>query len=622
MKQDNVINYPELFKDLYYHLYSNSNSSRAERIISDLSKLLLCKLAYEKNKDSNFMNDFLKGVKSSEDTILKLLEKEFYNLGVHQEGFSLEDEYLRIALKEIECIDLHSAPSHIIGDAFQALIGPNIRGDKGQFFTPKSVVKCIVKLLDPNPDDVIMDPACGTGGFLSESYAYIIEKYGNIKGKLIGIDKDKDLSLLSSALLEILSGNSSNVINSNSLDLKNPTINEYIGNIDIVVANPPFGTKIGITDRNILQQFDFGYEWILDKEKNRWIKTEVLVKSQDPQILFLELCIKLLKDKGKMGIVLPEGVFGNKSYKYIWQYLLENGRVYGLIDCPRTTFQPSTDVKTNVLFYEKDSKGHEDTITNIAVALHCGHDKRGRSLNDKGKPLENDFEDISLSMCNHKWIKAKLNNEYFVPRYYQNKNIYTVLESLGTIVSIGDLVSQGILSIRKGHEVGSLAYGTGNVPFIRTSDINNLETSSDPTNSVSEIIYEKYQKLQKLNLGDILMVNDGRYRIGKTAIITDYNIKSVIQSHLRIISLVENKHITPYELLYILNMEEVQIQIRNLVFVQSTIGTLGSRINELKIIIPNRTEQWIDKIKDFQNTIELRAQLLQRLNSFEHNIEL
>lgn len=615
------INYGEVFKKLYYHLYSNSNSSRADRIVSDISKLLLCKLADEKNKDSNLLNSFIREEKTSKESLIVSIKNEFKSLGVHNEGFALDDEHLRTALKEIESINIHDAPAHIIGDAFQALIGPGIRGDKGQFFTPKNVVKCIIELLDPAADNIIMDPACGTGGFLSESATYIINKHkGVYKTKIIGIDKDKDLALLSGALLEILCSSSAKVLNTNSLDLNNKEINNYIGNVDVVATNPPFGSKIGITDKDILKMYDFGYEWIYDKKISEWIKTDKILKSQDPQILFLELSIRLLKENGKLGIVLPEGVFGNKTYGYVWEYVFEQGNIIGLIDCPRTTFQPSTDVKTNILLFKKSRESISKS--KIAVALNCGHNMRGKTVDDKNEPLKNDFEGISKSMRSPIWTDVKLKKDYMVPRYYKNSCISRTLKDIGEVITIDKLIKRGILKIRKGHEVGSSAYGTGEIPFIRTSDINNLETSTDTTNSVSEAVYEKYSNLQNLKLGDILLVNDGRYRIGKTAIVTEHNIKSVIQSHLRIISLEENEFINSYELLYILNMEEVQTQIRNLVFVQSTIGTLGSRIKELNVILPYRTDEWSKKIDEFKFIIEERAKLIKSLRAFEHNISL
>ena len=76
-----------------------------------------------------------------------------------------------------------------------------------------------------------------------------------------------------------------------------------------------------------------------------------------------------------MAIVLPEGIFGNKSLGYIWAYLKTHGKVLAMIDCPRNTFQPSTDTKTNVLIYQKGIEFSDEII--VSVAKNCGHDKRG-----------------------------------------------------------------------------------------------------------------------------------------------------------------------------------------------------------------------------------------------------
>ena len=163
---------------------------------------------------------------------------------------------------------------------------------------------------------------------------------------------------------------------------------------------------------------------------------------------------------------------------------------------------------------------------------------------------------------------------------------------------------------------------TGDIPYIRTSDINNFEISSDPTNSISEEIYEQYAKQQGLSVGDILFIADGRYRIGKTAIITPHNIKCLIQSHIVILSLKDTAPFTPYELLYCLNTDIVQEQIRSYVFIQSTLGTLGNRILEIEIPLPEKNDEWTKKIHAFQNNIEMRAQCLDILKQYEHSQSL
>ncbi|WP_313152977.1 N-6 DNA methylase [Lacrimispora sp.] len=620
------LEYQKKFKNIYYNLYSNGSSSRAERIVSDITKILMCKLICE-NKNDNSIQHYIDGDSKLEDTILPLVKEEYPHLFEQFEGFSLTDRSIKYCFSELENIRLSNAPAHIIGDAFQAIIGPQIRGDKGQFFTPKNVVQCMIEILAPQKEDIIIDPACGTGGFLSESHIMMQKKYRKIRSRYIGIDKDKDLADLAFGMTQIISKGQSNIYNFNSLEIvfDDHPLHNLIGSADIVLTNPPFGAKIGITDEKILKHFEFGYNWAFSKKDNIWYKLDSVSRTQDPQILFLELCINLLKPGGKLGIILPEGVFGNKTYGYAWQYLLDRGKILGMIDCPRNTFQPSTDTKTNILFYQKGIFERNNTSW-VAVAKHCGHDKRGRMFLSNGNPIINDFAAISHEYkCKTKseiWLKAKLNGQYFVPRYYAVQKESLELLDYGEITTLGELIESGALTIKSGHEVGSDAYGTGIIPFVRTSDINNFEISCDPTNSVSEEVYMQYKDQQDLKAGDILFIADGRYRIGKTAILNEFNTTCIIQSHIDILSINANCPLSPYELLYILNFPSVQNQIRSLIFIQSTLGTLGNRIKEICIPIPVRTTEWQQKIELFKNRLDTRAKLLSEIKQFEYSFEL
>src|SRR5262249_26057814 len=160
---------------------------------------------------------------------------------------------------------------------------------------------------------------------------------------------------------------------------------------DVVLTNPPFGSKIGVRDRDVLRTYDLAYQWVEGKGTH-WRRTDIVSSTQDPQILFLELCVNRLKPGGRLGIVLPEGVFGNKRRGYIWQWIRSKGRITALLDCPRTTFQPSTDTKTNVLFFERgDHAAAEAEWVRVAVAINCGHDRRGRTHYPDNHPYPDDF---------------------------------------------------------------------------------------------------------------------------------------------------------------------------------------------------------------------------------------
>jgi len=619
-------NLPEVFKRIYYHLYTNSKASRAETIIEDLSLLLLVKLAADQTGQRSCIEKFVQGNSDANAALLPLLNNVFPQLLGNDQRFSLDDNSLRRSLDEMRDVDLGHAPAHLVGEAFQALIGPRLRGEKGQFFTPKSLVQGMVKILNPKPNEKVLDPCVGTGGFLAETHLFQVSHHEvrETGGELVGVDKDTGLSRLSSALLTVLAGRRAAIHNFNSLDLhdwKKVSGIDPSGQFDVVLTNPPFGAKIGIREPNILSQFDFGHVWTHSKTSG-WAATKALSLSEDPQVLFLEFCVRALKPGGRLGIVLPEGMFGNKQTAYIWTWLKQQGHIDALLDCPRTAFQPGTDTKTNVLFFTKNSgAGENENIkrpTRVAVAINCGHDRRGRSAKATGENHPDDFPDIAAGYCieNSKlWRSVDLEkSEYVVPRYHYYKSDKSPNEDwLGPsakLATLGELVKKGIIAIRKGHEVGSDAYGTGEIPFIRTSDIANFEVSSDPTKAVSEQVFEQYASAQNLQPGDILMVVDGRYRIGTTAILDGHSAKCIAQSHLRIISVCDPNQLDPYALLYALNLPSVKLRLRGLVFIQSTLGTLGSRLMELKVPILVGDGPWRERIEQFKATLQGRSKLL------------
>lgn len=623
-------NLPDLFKKIYYRLYTNSSASRAEVIVEDLSLLLLCKLASESNGFDHELDEFIAGRRTANQVLLPILRRVYPDLLSSKQTFSIGDAAVRSALGDLRALKLTLAPAHALGEAFQALIGPRLRGEKGQFFTPRSLVRAMVEILDPRPGERVLDPACGTGGFLAEAVIYQRRRNSTAagKGEFVGADKDEGLARLATAMLKVLEPSRSHIFSFSSLAFDNWSSHRKGGieaAFDVVLTNPPFGSKIGVDDPGVLRRYDLGCAWIQQRDSHSWVKSADLLPSQDPQVLFLELCVRALKPGGRMGIVLPEGIFGNKGSNYIWDWLEQRGDVFALLDCPRTTFQPGTDTKTNVLFFRRHGKVRlkREVSTKIAVALHCGHDRRGRSHNLSGTPHLDDFplvaaafHDTSSSKADT-WKSVKLNgSRYLVPRYHFGKierdtlDLDKELTRAAPFATLGELVRSKLVTIRKGHEVGSDAYGTGDIPFVRTSDLSNFEVSCDPTKSISEEIYAKYAPQQQLVAGDILMVVDGRYRIGTSALLTENNSRCVVQSHLRVLGTPRKNELDPYELLFALNLPSVKLRLRNLVFIQSTLGTLGSRLLELRIPLLHGDGVWSDPMRRFKRALIQRDNLL------------
>lgn len=622
-------NLSETFRRLYYRLYSNSAASRAERLFENLAVVLLLKFCVDKSGDRRAFDLFLKGELSAAKLLQTLLTEHLPKCSNTLLAFSLPDKSIREAIIELGHVNLAAAPAHVLGEAFQALIGPRLRGDKGQFFTPRSLVRAMVRILSPKPSESVLDPACGTGGFLGETHIFQTESLTDIErltGRLVGIEKDSELARLSTAMLQIGTGGRSELFNANSLSweevLEAGLPAEEL--FDVILTNPPFGSRIPIEDKTLLKRYDLAHGWSQTGE-SQWTMSAAVRAAQDPQILFIELCVKRLKPGGRMGIVLPEGVFGNRQEGYVWSWLRQQGRITALLDCPRTTFQPSTDTKTNVLFFEKATKTlngescKEEKVW-VATALRCGHDRRGRTNHPDGTAHEDDFERLAKvfpknGSRNGSWKKVELIKPfYIVPRYYLRDTEFSDSEKeiigQAQCLSIGDMIDQGILKVRKGHEVGSHAYGSGDIPFVRTSDVNNFEISTDPTNAISEDIYEEYRSQQNLRPGDILMVVDGRYRIGATAILTENNYRCVVQSHFRILSIANRDALDPYELLFALNLSSARLRIRDLVFVQSTLGTLGARLLELQVPVLHGKGPWTERVRRFAEILKGRDSLL------------
>ena len=241
----------------------------------------------------------------------------------------------------------------------------------------------------------------------------------------------------------------------------------------------------------------------------------------------------------------------------------------------------------------------------MAIAKSIGHNKNGKPLYKTDAQTGEEVLDDDIPAVTRNFVKRKensveasrlgfriahsdLNENIFIPEYY-NPEISRELSRLKdsgkyNLVSIGYLIAQEALQIKRGNEIGSRHYGTGEVPFVRTSDIVNWEIKFDPIKSVSEDVYEKYRASQDIQAGDVLFVSDGTFLIGRTAIVTDLDKKIIIQSHLKKIRGLQRDSINPYYLFYLLNNKIVRKQVDAKTFVQATISTIGNRLSE--VVLP------------------------------------
>jgi len=638
-----INNLKTVFREVRDYFAGNvTGITRDEKIAQNIMRLLFCKIFDEKTKNTEQLVDFSNRPNETPDEFAKRIHLLFESVKEKYSDIFEEDEEIEILpndlsfiVKKMEDFYLIDANRDIIADAFEELIGTAFRGGEGQFFTPRNVVQMMIDVLQPQNGEKIIDPACGSGGFLAHILQHLLPNGNN--HYIAGIDKDLFLSKLAKIYLTLLGENEYHIFCENSLELPkkwNEATNEYVklGIFDLILTNPPFGAKIPVIGDDLLRQYELGHIWA--KQKEEWVLTKQLRDKQPPQILFIERIIQLLREGGRAGIVLPEGVFGNPSDRYIWEYIKKYASVIGVVSLSQETFQPSTHTKTSVVFLEKKLQSRKDVF--FAIAKSIGHNKNGKEIykmNSKGQYILDqngkqiiDDETLDIAKAFNQFLSGNLKEEshlgFIIPENEIAENIYIpesykpeVKEKINKyknskeyeLVKLGDLVEQGIVQIKRGNEIGSQYYGTGDIPFIRTTDIVNWEIKMDTVKSISEDVYQKYRRQQDIRENDILFVNDGTFLIGRCSMITKNDVRAVIQSHLRKIRVVKANELNPFYLFYLLNTKIVQQQVEMKTFTQATLSTLGNRIMELYLPFHKNQSKVVELSNEIQHIIEQKA---------------
>lgn len=425
------------FKAIRNHLAANTvGATRDEVLAQQLINLIFCKIYDERFTEPNDIVTFRAGVDEApndiKDRILELFEKvkrKYKEVLDENDNINLDANSISYVVGELQNYCLIEAERDIIADAFETFIGHALKGGQGQFFTPRNVVKMMVDILDPDDEDLIIDPACGSGGFLIEALRHVWkkldaegEKYhwskSNLQeekmevalNRIRGIDKDYFLAKVAKAYMAIIGDGKSGIVCEDSLE-NPPNWNEKtrikidLNKFSVLLTNPPFGSKIPVRGEEKLKQFDLGHKWKQDKKTGEWEKGKLKDK-EAPQILFIERCLQLLKDGGRMAIVLPDGIYGNNQLGYIRKWLLERVRITAIIDVPTETFMPNTPTKTTIMILQKLPKNKipNDYPIFMAVAETCGHNRRGNIRE------EDDVSEIADKF--RKW--AKENNFNFI----------------------------------------------------------------------------------------------------------------------------------------------------------------------------------------------------------------
>jgi len=661
-------NLKAIFQEIRNHLAGHTrNITRDQEFANNIIHVLFCKIYDELHTPPDCDVEFRAGVEEDAKVIAARIHRLFEervkvayaDIFKADDRIELDEESLAYVVGSLQGYALTdpAVPRDAIGEAFEVFIGPALRGEEGQFFTPRNVVRMMISLLKPRPEEALIDPACGSGGFLVEAlrelWAFLEDeqrKFGwsveHLERKKVevanrclrGIDKDRFLVKVARAYMALLGNGRESIFCENSLDSPSgwsvsTRAKVSLGKFHIVVTNPPHGSRVRVKGLSVTGQYDLAKRWRLDKEFGVWVPGVVRENVAVP-ILFLERCYQLLAEGGRLGIVFPETYLGMPEYRYVSAWLLRNMRVRAVIAMPEDLFQPYTHNKTCVILAERALPTEDDLIV-MASVRWCGHDSRGRPiprddvaavgelvgwLLEKGDsaPLE------KLLAVGDSWAfvlpRAKLHDYILVPKYYDPR-LREEAERLSgrfELVSLGELVKRGWVSVRTGVEVGKLAYGTGEIPFVRTSDLSTWEIKIDPKQGVSEDIYEKYAGQASVAPGDVLMVRDGTYLVGTVALVTSYDPQKILIPSgmlcFRVTERGERNGWNPYLLLALLSSPFVRRQIRSKQFTRGVIDTLGDRYRELLLPLPKDPAERVRLVRETRSIVEMRAKLKERIS--------
>ena len=260
----------------------------------------------------------------------------------------LTDEHLKTCLDILEKVDFSSPDLELFDALFENLVSRTMKGKKGQFFTPRYIAEACIRILRPSSKELIIDPACGSGGFLIQCLRYhedSDDSAGTFQN-LWGLDIDLKAVRIAKSLMLVARQQPNRIVQINSLETGNQLKVEDIvrGSIkrfkgfDVVVTNPPFAGVV--TEPEILSSYQISFN----------------SEAVERDVLFLERCVDLLKPGGRMAIVLPHNKLGGKRFAKERKWLLERMQIVAVLGLGRETFLPHTTQKADILFGVKREK--------------------------------------------------------------------------------------------------------------------------------------------------------------------------------------------------------------------------------------------------------------------------
>ena len=649
--EDNLL---RKFEDIHDYIYANDGLS-PQQTLNEFLKILFIKIYDEKEGLGMFKlspEEFKELNKEGRVTpaieriskLFELTKNEYHGVFDSDERIKLSNNVLGFTINKLQHISLKDSSSDAKGLAFQKFLTHGEKVGKGQFFTPQPVIDFCVRMINPNAKESIIDPCCGSGGFICSAFRHMSKDADKrtreeiLQHQIFGIDINKEITKITKMKLLLEENVSSNILCTNSLadlDTLKLLLSSTKDNdgFDVLLTNPPFGTAGKITDPSILTSFDLGHKW--SESEEGFYMTSALVSGQPAEILFIERCLDLLKPGGRMVIVLPNGHFENPSLEYLRYYIKQRARILAVVNLPQETFIPyGTGVKTSLLFLEKEQNQYAidypiffSRITKLGYQGNKNatpiykKDSHGNSIVENGRlVLDEDYTDVladystfllkgaintpnSFSIsCSD--IKGRIDYDFYSP---SNRGILRDLKN--SSVRLGDIVS--IVKSRS----PKLKNKERVVDYIELSDINthSFEIINATTCAVHELPSRATYELQEGDIITGIAGNSVGTRKHATALVTAEYDGAICTNGFRVL---RSPKINPFYLLYFLHSELFLKQMMMYRTGAAIPNVSDADLNNILVYLPdtNKIEEIGDKIKE---TFELRKESRRILESIK-----
>lgn len=355
----------------------------------EVSKLLFCKLRDEKLTKKSETYKFQIGTHETADEVFKRVNSIYLRAKqedseVFKEDIRLDSKIVYSVVEHLQELAINKIDLDTKGIAFERFMEDFFKGKMGQFFTPREIIRFCVEMLKPKKSDLVLDPACGSGGFLLNTLDrvrdYAEKNYDDKEAweywhnfamnNLYGIEINDQIARVCKMNMIIHDDGHTNIISTDSLrdfdDITAIHPKFQKNKFDIILTNPPFGANVKSTEKNYLGHYELG------KGK----------KNQKTEVLFIERCINFVKPKtGKIAIVLPDGILTNSSLQYVRDFIMDKCQIEAIVSIPQFAFSHfGAGVKSSLVFLRR--KGGNEKLGSypifMAIADHIGYDATGR----------------------------------------------------------------------------------------------------------------------------------------------------------------------------------------------------------------------------------------------------